>query len=193
MHVEDWPKLTGVEQVRVPFGPELAVTENWSMAKLAASVWLAFTFVNAKLVTAPTELASTSTSATWKFASGVMVTVRFPPGATVCAPEGDTVPFAPADTLIVNPAPQAPEPRHKGFAGSLLAHWGSVVQAAQEFVAWLQMGVVPVHWLSAVHAKQAPDASQMGCDGFLLLHCVLVAHATQEFVATSQIGVMPVH
>src|SRR6266852_4035396 len=121
------------------------------MAKLAASVWLALTFVNAKLVTAPTELPSTSTSATWKWRSGVIVMVRFPPGATVCAPEGDTVPFAPADQLIVNPAPQAPEPRHKGFAGSLLAHCGSVVQAAQEFVAWLQMGVVPAHWESAVH------------------------------------------
>src|SRR5712692_6295911 len=97
------------------------------MAKLAASVWLALTFVNAKLVTAPTELPSTSTSATWKWRSGVIVMVRFPPGATVCAPEGDTVPFAPADPLIVNPAPQAPEPRHKGFAGSLLAHWESAV------------------------------------------------------------------
>ena len=65
MHVEDWPKSIGVEQVRVPFGPELAVTANWSMAKLAASVWLALTFENVKLVTAPTELPSTNTSATW--------------------------------------------------------------------------------------------------------------------------------
>jgi hypothetical protein len=51
--------------VSVPFGPGLAVTANWSMAKLAARVWLAVTFVNVKLVTAPTELPSTSTSATW--------------------------------------------------------------------------------------------------------------------------------
>ncbi len=49
----------------MPFGPELAVTANWSMAKLATRVWLAETFVNVKLVTAPTELPSTSTSATW--------------------------------------------------------------------------------------------------------------------------------
>src|SRR5713101_539452 len=163
------------------------------MAKLAASVWLALTFVNAKLVTAPTELPSTSTSATWKWRSGVIVMVRFPPGATVCAPEGDTVPFAPADPLIVNPALQEPEGRHKGFAGSLLPHCASVVQAAHEFVAWLQIGVEPAHWLSAVHAKQAPDASQKGCDAFLLLHCALVAHATHEWVDESQIGAMPVH
>ena len=65
VHVEDCPKSTGDEQVSVPFGPELAVTANWSTAKLAASVWLAVTFVNVKLVTAPTELPSTSTSATW--------------------------------------------------------------------------------------------------------------------------------
>ncbi len=154
---------------------------------------MALTFVNEKLVTAPTELPSTSTFATWKFALGVIVIVRFPPGATVCAPEGDTVPFAPADELIVNPAPQLPEPRHKGFAGSLLAHCAFVVQAAQEFVAWLQMGVVPLHWLSAVHAKQAPDASQKGCAAFLLLHCALVAQATHEFVDKLQIGAMPVH
>ena len=37
VHVEDWPWSTGDEQVSVPFGPELAVTANWSMAKLAAS------------------------------------------------------------------------------------------------------------------------------------------------------------
>jgi hypothetical protein len=123
----------------------------------------------------------------------VIVIVRFPPGTTVCAPEGDTVPFAPADGLIVNPAPQLPEARHKGFAGSLLLHCASVVQAAHEFVAWLQIGVVPLHWLSAVHAKQAPDASQKGCEGFLLLHCALVAHATHEFVDRLQIGAMPVH
>jgi hypothetical protein len=30
----------------VPFGPGLAVTANWSMAKLAASVWFAATLVN---------------------------------------------------------------------------------------------------------------------------------------------------
>jgi len=35
------------------------------MAKLAASVWLPLTFVNVWLAIAPTELPSTSTSATW--------------------------------------------------------------------------------------------------------------------------------
>jgi len=49
----------------VPFGPELAVMENWSMAKLADRVWFALTLVNDQVVTAPTELPSTSTSATW--------------------------------------------------------------------------------------------------------------------------------
>src|SRR5919202_7035822 len=98
------------------------------------------------------------------------------PGATVVTPEGETVPFAPAEADRVNPTAQAPEARQKGFAGSLLPHCAFVVQAAHELVAWLQMGVVPLHWLSAVHAKQAPDASQKGCDGFLLLHCALVAH-----------------
>jgi len=49
----------------VPFGPELAVTANWSMAKLAASVWLPATLVKLYVATTPTELPSTSTSATW--------------------------------------------------------------------------------------------------------------------------------
>src|SRR5207244_3305462 len=50
------------------------------------------------------------------------------PGATVCTPEGDTVPFAPEDTEMVNPTVQEPEERQKGFAGSLLAHCASVVR-----------------------------------------------------------------
>src|SRR3989442_1434381 len=115
------------------------------------------------------------------------------PGATVCTPEGDTVPFAPEDAAMVNPTVQEPEGRQKGFAGSLLAHCAFVVHVAHEFVAWLQMGVVPLHWLSAVHAKQLPDASHQGCEAFLLLHCAFVAHATHELVDESQIGVMPVH
>src|SRR5437016_948626 len=115
------------------------------------------------------------------------------PGATVCTPEGDTVPFAPEDTEMVNPTVQEPEERQKGFAGSLLAHCAFVVQAAHEFVAWLQMGAVPLHWLSAVQAKQLPDASHQGCEAFFALHCPFVAHATHEPAAESQIGVMPVH
>ena len=35
------------------------------MAKLAAIVWATVTFVNVYVVTAPTELPSTSTSSTW--------------------------------------------------------------------------------------------------------------------------------
>src|SRR5438128_11416 len=115
------------------------------------------------------------------------------PGATVCTPDGDTVPFAPEDTAMVNPTVQEPEGRQKGFAGSLLAHCAFVVQAAHEFVAWLQMGAVPLHWLSAVQAKQLPEASHQGCEAFFALHCPFVAHATHEQVAESQIGVMPVH
>ena len=115
------------------------------------------------------------------------------PGATVCTPEGDTVPFAPEDTEMVNPTVQEPEERQKGFAGSLLAHCAFVVHAAHEFVAWLQMGAVPLHWLSAVQAKQLPDASHQGCEAFFALHCPFVAHATHEPAAESQIGVMPVH
>src|SRR5207237_5478521 len=57
----------------------------------------------------------------------------------------------------------------------------------------LQMGVVPLHWLSAIQAKQLPDASQKGCEAFLLLHCAFVPHETHEWVEVSQIGVMPVH
>ena len=63
------------------------------------------------------------------------MTLRLPPGTTVCAPEGEIVPFAPAEMSIVNPAPQAPVPRHRGLEGSLFAHCGSEVQAAHEFVA----------------------------------------------------------
>jgi hypothetical protein len=39
-----------------------------------------------------------------------MVTASDPPGATVCAPEGETVPFGPAEMLMVNPGVQLPEP-----------------------------------------------------------------------------------
>jgi hypothetical protein len=177
----------------VPFPPELAETANRSTAKLAASVWFAVTFVKVKVVTAPTELPSTSTSATWKCRAGVIEMASVAPGETVCAPEGDTVPLGPADTEMVNPALQVPEGRQKGFAGSLLLHCALVVHEAHEFVAWLQMGVVPVHWLSVMHAKQLPDASQKGCEAFLVLHCALVAHAVQEWLDESQIGERPVH
>ena len=102
------------------------------------------------------------------------------PGATVCAPEGDTVPLAPADVAMMNPGLQVPEDWQNGFAGSLLPHCAFVVHEAHEFVAWLQMGVVPLHWLSAIQAKQLPDASQKGCEAFLLLHCAFVPHETHE-------------
>jgi len=36
---------------------------------------------------------------------------RVPAGATVCAPEGDTVPCAPAEEVIVYPEMQVPEGR----------------------------------------------------------------------------------
>ena len=135
---------------------------------------------------------STFTLAMWKFALGVIEMVSVPLGATDVAPEGDTEPLGPAEAVIVQPAKQLPETQ-KGFAGSLLPHCASVVHAVHELVAWLQMGVVPLHWLSAVHAKQAPDASQKGCAGFLLLHCALVAQARHELVAKLQIGAIPVH
>ena len=67
------------------------------------------------------------------------------------------------------------------------------MHAAQELVAWLQMGVEPPHWLSAVQAKQLPEASQKGCEAFLLLHCAFVPHAVHEWAVVSQMGVMPVH
>src|SRR5438445_4373794 len=115
------------------------------------------------------------------------------PGPTICVPEGDTVPLAPADGVMMNPGLQVPEDWQNGFAGSLLPHCAFVVHEAHEFVAWLQMGVVPLHWLSAMQAKQLPDASQKGCEAFLLLHCAFVPHETHEWVEVSQIGVMPVH
>ena len=79
--------------------------------KVAASVWFALTLVNEYVVTAPTELPSTRTSATWYCAAAVMEMASVPPGATVCAPDGDTEPFAPADAVIVNPAVHVPDAR----------------------------------------------------------------------------------
>ena len=35
--------------------------------------------------------------------------VSDPPGATLCAPEGDTVPLGPAEAVMVQPARQTPE------------------------------------------------------------------------------------
>ena len=61
------PRLT----VTVPLGlmeplaPALAVTVKVSMAKVAAIVWLAVTFEKVYEVTAPTEVPSTVTFATW--------------------------------------------------------------------------------------------------------------------------------
>ena len=75
----------------------------------------------------------------------------------------------------------------------MLLHCASVVHAVHEFVAWLQIGVEPLHWVSAMHAKQAPEASHHGCETFLLLHCVFVEHAAQAWLVVSQIGVMPLH
>ena len=75
----------------------------------------------------------------------------------------------------------------------MLLHCASVVHAVHELVAWLQIGVEPLHWVSAMHAKQAPEASHHGCETFLLLHCVFVEHAAQAWLVVSQIGVMPLH
>src|SRR6266581_4381018 len=66
---------------------------------------------------------------------------------------------------MVNPALQEPEGRHKGFAGSLLPHCASVVQAAHEFVAWLQIGAMPVHWESAVHWLVRSKLAVVGASG----------------------------
>ena len=48
-----------------PLAPALAVIVNVLIAKLAAIVWLASTFVKLYVVTAPTLTPSTSTSSTW--------------------------------------------------------------------------------------------------------------------------------
>ena len=63
------------------------------------------------------------------------MTVSDDPDVTVCTPEGDTVPFAPDEIEMVNPAAHAPDPVQIGFAGSLLLHCVSVVHAEHEFVA----------------------------------------------------------
>jgi primosomal replication protein N len=65
------------------------------------------------------------------------------------------------------------------LVASLLLHCASVLQATQEFVASLQIGVLPLHCVSELHAKQLPDGSQIACAGFFALHWALLAHATQ--------------
>jgi hypothetical protein len=74
-----------------------------------------------------------------------------------------------------------------------LAHCASVAHAAQAFVASLQIGVAPLHWVSERQAKQLPDGSQYGCEAFFPLHCASLAHATQAWAVVSQIGVDPLH
>src|SRR5262249_57845393 len=98
------PQLTPTDPLGliVPFAPADAVIVNVLIAKLAAIVWFACTFVKLKLVTAPTLTPSTSTSSTWKQALGVIVKLWLPPALTDTAPLGLIAPFAPADAVIVN-------------------------------------------------------------------------------------------
>ena len=75
----------------------------------------------------------------------------------------------------------------------MLPHCASVVQGVHVFVAWLQMGVEPLHWLSEMHAKHAPETSHQGCAALFVLHCVLFEHAKHAWLVVSQIGLVPVH
>ena len=69
MIVKVWlaPELTDTAPLGVidPLEPALAVTVKVSMAKVAAMVWLAVTFEKVYEATAPTEVPSTVTFATW--------------------------------------------------------------------------------------------------------------------------------
>jgi hypothetical protein len=65
VHIAELPKSTVAGHVIVP-EPTLEATRAYaSAAKLAAIVWGAVTFENAKLVAEPTEPPSTRTSETW--------------------------------------------------------------------------------------------------------------------------------
>src|SRR5438093_1607032 len=71
------------------------------MAKVASIVWFARTLVKVYEVTAPTELPSTWTSATWWLALAEMVKLWPTVAFTVTAPDGVMLPLAPADAVIV--------------------------------------------------------------------------------------------
>ena len=75
---ETWP-----EGEMLPPEPALALMAKVSMTKLAAMVCDAATLLKVNELTAPTELPSTSTSATWKVCAGTMLKEMLPPGATV--------------------------------------------------------------------------------------------------------------
>jgi hypothetical protein len=64
-------------------------------------MWLAFTFVKVKELTAPTDDPSTRTSAMRYPEFGVIVNVWVAPPLTATAPDGETEPPGPADALIV--------------------------------------------------------------------------------------------
>jgi hypothetical protein len=125
---------------------------------------------------------------------GVMVNASEPPEATVCAPVGVMLPFAPAEAVIVYATTHALA-THDGVAAFLLLHCASVVQAAQLLVASLQIGVLPEHWLSALQLKQAPVESQTAAEAFLAAQAPLpsVPQAVQTCVPVSQMGVVPEH
>ena len=76
-------------------------TVKLSLSKLAAIVCAAVTLVKSNVVTAPTEPPSTSTSATWRPASGVMANAWSAPQFTTTLPDGLIVPPVPALAVIV--------------------------------------------------------------------------------------------
>src|SRR5438093_296845 len=85
-----------------PWAPALAKIDFVSTAKLAAMVWLAVTFAKLYLLTGPTEAPSTSTSAMWWQAPGVIVKVWLEPQSTETEPDGETAPPAPALAVMVS-------------------------------------------------------------------------------------------
>jgi hypothetical protein len=84
-----------------PPTPADAVIVYEFTAKLADMVWLEFTFVNVKELTAPTDEPSTRTSAIRYPVLAVIEKVWLEPPLTATAPEGDMEPPVPADALIV--------------------------------------------------------------------------------------------
>src|SRR5436853_657330 len=84
------PQFTGTDPAGVmePPVPAEAVMVKVFTAKLAAMVWLAATALNVKLLMAPCETPSTSTSAIWKQALGTMVKLWLAPQFTTAEPAG---------------------------------------------------------------------------------------------------------
>ena len=119
-----------------PPTPADAVIVYEFTAKLADMVWLEFTFVNVKELTAPMDEPSTSTSAIRYPVLAVIEKVWFEPPLTATAPEGDMEPPVPADALIVN-----------------------VLTAKLADIVWLEVTLVKVYELTA--PSEAPSTSTL--------------------------------